>query len=616
MKKSLLLFLVTGFILSQNPIERERSLFYRNVELYKKSDYAGAEKNFQIVVERLPNSIFFTSNYLMLIKSKYKLGRYEEVYHLGQNFLVRFPESRYRSEVMNTIGNCYYRQNSFEEAARYWAAAVDHAPDMEQINQIRPKLEGILKYKLLKNKEESIFNEFSDSDAGVLLAIISAENLIESGEYNNAEEILAETLNTHRNSRLRDEATQLKARIERERSGILRFALLLPLSGEFADIGNEIKDGIERGIQLYNLDHAMKIELISKDYKNDLYLAVKELRTLAHDKSVLAVIGPLDNTSAITCAAIADYEKIPVLSPTATHNQLTQIGNYFFQLNIPLDIQAESLARYALDSLKLKRFAALAPIDNEGHFSTLVEKFTDIVQQAGAEMVATEWYYPEESDYSIQLMKIKRLGLKLEFCDSLQQENPLFTQEELDSLYALEQKNDKEYMRENNIKIDSVDIPVTSIDGLFVPIYKEDLQTIVSHIAQKNIQTYLLGNGDWDDLEVLKKIRSNISGLSFIKDGYLDENSQSFKNFRNDYRIAMKKSPTIYNIIGYDVINYLLKVVGNFSEGLTRSKYFEQLHQTRNYDGIYRDIRMNSEGENTDAKLVKYQYGQMILISK
>ena len=69
MKKSLLLFLVTGFILSQNPIERERSLFYRNVELYKKSDYAGAEKNFQIVVERLPNSIFFTSNYLMLIKS-------------------------------------------------------------------------------------------------------------------------------------------------------------------------------------------------------------------------------------------------------------------------------------------------------------------------------------------------------------------------------------------------------------------------------------------------------------------------------------------------------------------------------------------------------------------
>ena len=178
------------------------------------------------------------------------------------------------------------------------------------------------------------------------------------------------------------------------------------------------------------------------------------------------------------------------------------------------------------------------------------------------------------------------------------------------------QKKDRQYMAENNIKLDSTDLPVTSIDGFFVPIYQEDLQTIVSHIAQKNIQTYLLGNSDWDDLEGLKKMRRYINGLSYVKDGYLDESNILFKNFRNEFRLAMQKTPTTYNIIGYDIINYMISVVGNNSEDMTRSKFFERLHQIRLYDGIYRDIKMNSDGSNTDVKLVKYQYGQIILINR
>jgi ABC-type branched-subunit amino acid transport system substrate-binding protein len=616
MKKSMIILPLFCILIAQDPIERERNLFYRNVELYKGSDYINAEKNFQIIVERLPNSVLFTSNYLMLIKTKYKLVQFVDVNRLGQNFLSRFPESKYRSEIMNTLGNTYYRQKDYKKAAYYWTSAIEHTSDMQQINRVRPKLEGILNYKLSSNEENTLIREFSGSDANVLLTIIAAEQKIEQGELSSAREMLTETVKSHPKSRFNDEAENLKVKLIEDHSGKICFALLLPLSGEYADIGNEIREGVERGIQEYNAKNTIEIELIMRDYKHDLYKAVTELRSLARDKRIIAVLGPIDNLSSITCAAIADYEKLPVISPTATRQNITQIGDYFFQLNIPLDIQTEVLARYALDSLNLKRFATLAPIDNEGHYSTLVEKFTEVVERSGAEIVANEWYYPEERDYSKQLMRIKRIGLKCEYTDSLTHADSSLTLEELDSLYALKIKIDRTYMAENNIKLDSADIPLTSIDGLFVPIYREDLQTIVSHIAQKNIQTHLLGNSDWDDPEQLKIMRKLIDGLLYVKDGYLDETSPSFRKFRNDFRVDMKKTPTLYHIIGYDAINYLLSALGNFSQDLTRSMYFERLQKTRDYDGIYRDIKMNFESSNTAIKLVKYQYGQVVLINK
>jgi ABC-type branched-subunit amino acid transport system substrate-binding protein len=614
-KKSIVVFFLFNMIFSQDPLERERNLFYRNVDLYKKSDYTKAEQNFQIIVDRLPNSIFFTSNYLMLTKTKYKLGYYAESSELAQNFINRFPHSKYRCEIINTLGNCYYQQNKYEKAACLWTSAIESALNWKQIEQVRPKLEGILKFKLSAREAKSLRQEFSGSDGNVLLTIIAAEQYIELGEFSIAKELLSETIATHQNSRFISEAENLKIKLEKDQSGKNHFALLLPLSGVYSDIGNEIKEGVELGIQEYNLKSTTKIDLVVMDYKHDLFTAVTKLRYLARDKSLLAVLGPIDNLSAISCAAIADYEKLPVISPTATRDQLTQIGDYFIQLSIPLDIQAEAIARYALDSLKLMRFATLAPIDNEGHYSTLVDKFSEIVEGYGAKIVASEWYYPEEQDYSKQLMRIKRSGLKCAFIDSVSQTDSLITADHLDSLYRLKIKNDQEYMAENNIKLDSADIPLTSIDGLFVPIYNEDLQTLVSHIAQKNIQTYLLGNSDWDDPEQLKKLRRFLGGLIYVKDGYLDENSSSYRKFRNDFRTALKKTPTTYHLIGYDAIGYLLKILGNISQDMTRSKYFERLQEIRLYDGIYRDIRLNSDGANTAVKLLKYQYGQVVLLN-
>jgi branched-chain amino acid transport system substrate-binding protein len=599
----------------QGPMERERNLFYRNVELYKKGDYGAAAQNFQIIVDRLPNSRFLTSNYLMLTKTEYKLGNYSESFDLAQNFLKQFPNSRYRSEILNTMGNCYYQQHQYKNAAFYWTNAVEEAYSAQQMQRVRKKIRDILGYKLSEKEIESLLDTFPSSDGKMMLHIAIARQHIQSGDYSTANGLLSQALAASPQSRFANEAQTLKKQLESDQADKIRFALLLPLSGMYGDIGREIKEGVEMGIQEYNAHNNIIIELVIRDYRHDLFSAVRELRSLASDQTVVAVLGPLDNLSAIVCATIADYEKLPVMSPTATRNNLTQIGDYFFQLNIPLDIQAETLAQYAVDSLKLNRFATLAPIDNEGHYTLLVEKFSEAVERNGGKIVTSEWYYPEEQDYSKQLMRIKRMGLKYAFMDSVSMDDSLLTLDQIDSLYALKIKSDRAYLIENSIQLDSADIPLTSIDGLFVPIYNEDLQAIVSHIAQKNIQTNLLGNSDWDDPEQLKKVRRFIDGLVYVKDGYTDDNSLAYRDFRNNFRIRMKKTPTTYHLIGYDTMRYMLEVLGNFSQPITRSIYFERLHKQRYYDGLYRDIELNNDGSNSQIKLLKYQYGKVYLIN-
>ena len=69
-------------------------------------------------------------------------------------------------------------------------------------------------------------------------------------------------------------------------------------------------------------------------------------------------------------------------------------------------------------------------------------------------------------------MKIKREGLKLSFTDSLSLKMPDITQEKLDSLYDDFLALEEEKMKETKTNIDSADIPVMSIEGVFIPIFK------------------------------------------------------------------------------------------------------------------------------------------------
>jgi len=76
---------------AQNAIQREREILNKNIEFYRTGKYEKAEQNFSLMVLRLPNSMFITTNHLMLIKSQYKSKKYPDAINSAKEFLKSHP---------------------------------------------------------------------------------------------------------------------------------------------------------------------------------------------------------------------------------------------------------------------------------------------------------------------------------------------------------------------------------------------------------------------------------------------------------------------------------------------------------------------------------------------
>jgi len=597
---------------AQNVSTREKSIFEKNLELYREGDYKQAEQNFALVVSKLPESVYITSNYLMLIKSQYKLGDYVSAIDQAKIFLSRFSSSDYRDDVLYTMGNAYYKLNRYQSATKLWISALAESNDPRLAGKIEVLVAGTVRDMLNNEDIKKLKTEIGTyADGLMLLDIAWAEKLYAEGSITKGNLILNSALTELPANEYSEQARQLLNSGGLQNSQDEKFALLLPLSGYNAEIGQAILEGAQMALMEFNKQFNLNLKIISRDYGQEIKNAILGYQELAGFDNILAVIGPIENDISAACAAVSKYEQLPLLSPTATANNLTDFSDYFFQLNAPINTTAEIIADYALDSLRLKRYATFAPIDD--HFIKMVDKFKSTVETAGAEVVAEEWYYPGDQDFYKQFMNLKRRGLKLTFSDSIRQSLPQASPVVIDSLYMAYQKHEMEnHENKKPAKVDSADIPVTSIDAVFIPIFKEDLQFIAPQIAYSNIQAQFLGNNDWYDSEGLKKNKNYINNIIFSASGYLNEESWDFRRFRNEFRTTFKKTPSIYAVLGYDVFRYLIQAYRPQQPGMTRQQFLVNLNNLKKYNGIYRSFDINKMRFNQYHQLLKYSFGQII----
>jgi ABC-type branched-subunit amino acid transport system substrate-binding protein len=610
MKRHLIILILVTALSAQDIQQREYSILEKNLELYKTGKYEKAEQNFSLIITRLPNSVFITTNYLLWAKCKYKLQDYKGALKMCGDFLTLFPDSEYRDDILLLQGNTYYRLNRYKPAVQSWFRAIENSSTDLLVQKAGYQVTKTLRYKFNSPEFRQFNSEVESSNARLLFEIARAENEMQKGNKNEADNLIQNALAEFPGTKFTRRAESLL--IDGEISPAdMSLALLLPLSGANEKIGNEIKEGFEFALQEYNLQKNSGIKVISLDYGEETVTALRHYQRLSKNNNVLAVLGPIENDISAACAAVSDYESLPIVSPTATDPDLTLLTDKFFQLNSSVTLRAEILARYATDSLKLKRFATFAPLDN--HFIKMVAKFAEAVQAAGGEIIGQEWYYPGDQDVNKQFMNLKRIGLRMAFADSLLKISPELRTEQVDSLYKKYVESQVQKNRENYVKIDSADIAVKSIDGVFIPIFKEDLKFIAPQIAYSNIQARYFGNGDWYEPEELKKNKNYLNGLIFIADGYLNEENWDYKKFKNDYRMLLKKTATMYNIIGYDCGRFMLRALRDVKDAaMSRSEYLQNLRSHEQFNGLYRNINLNDDQCNLNLRLLKYIYGQII----
>jgi len=139
--------------------------------------------------------------------------------------------------------------------------------------------------------------------------------------------------------------------------GPVKIGFLGGMSGRVADLGIEGRDGARLAVDEVNARGGVNgrpIELLVQDDEHDKAVARRRLTEL-HDAGVQFVVGPMTSAMATVAAPLADARRVPLVSPTATTDELSGLDDMFFRVvpDAPTGArqQAAYLLRHGLRSL-------------------------------------------------------------------------------------------------------------------------------------------------------------------------------------------------------------------------------------------------------------------------
>jgi len=182
--------------------------------------------------------------------------------------------------------------------------------------------------------------------------------------------------------------------------GFYDIAVIAPLNGRYARFGESLAQGAVLAVEEANAGAPMPLRIRVFDSWSDPLTAARQAGR-AVQLGVGAMFGDLLTPATIAVAGAAEAGMVPLVSPAATRADVGTIGNHVFQTIVPREIQAEALARAAVDRLGLMRLAVLYPEHADGQ--SLATRFARTASRLGAELVAMTPYPAGQTNFALEL---------------------------------------------------------------------------------------------------------------------------------------------------------------------------------------------------------------------
>jgi branched-chain amino acid transport system substrate-binding protein len=257
------------------------------------------------------------------------------------------------------------------------------------------------------------------------------------------------------------------------------------------------------------------VKVITTDDRSLSDEAKTAVERLINQDKVVALLGEIASSRSIAGAPVAQDAQVPMLSPGSTNPKVTEVGDYIFRACFIDPFQGEALARFAMDSLKHKRFAFLYPI-NSDYGVGLRNFIADTVKAKGGEIVA-DLSYTEKSDVDFrgQLTRIK----------------------------------------------------AARPDAIFVTGYYTEAGLIAQQARDLGITVPLIGGDGWDSDQTVQIGKQAIEGSYFSNHYSADEDRPEVKKFVESYKASFKnpdgtpKVPDAMAVLGYDAMKLMADAI-------------------------------------------------------
>lgn len=184
-----------------------------------------------------------------------------------------------------------------------------------------------------------------------------------------------------------------------------------PVSGPQAHYGRDNENGARMAVDELNAQGVqiggkkIKFELVAEDDAADPKQGTAAAQKLC-DAKVNGVVGHLNSGTTIPAAKVYNQCGLPMISPSATNPELTQLGyKNVFRLLANDDHLGAGLANYAADTLKLKKVAIID--DRTAYGKGVAEVFAKVAKERGLEVVSQQYTNDKAVDFNAILTAIK-----------------------------------------------------------------------------------------------------------------------------------------------------------------------------------------------------------------
>jgi branched-chain amino acid transport system substrate-binding protein len=191
-------------------------------------------------------------------------------------------------------------------------------------------------------------------------------------------------------------------------------------TGKEAAFGLAARKGVILAVEELNAAGGVlgrPVELITADNQSKPGESATIAKKFAARDKVVAVLGGNPSTNSLEAAPVLQGAKIPMIAISSTNPRVTQVGDYIFRACFIDPFQGAVLAKFAHDTLKVRKVAILTSVSNAysvGISKVFRERFTAL----GGTIVVEQKHNEGDKDFRAQLTAIKATGAEAIFHSS------------------------------------------------------------------------------------------------------------------------------------------------------------------------------------------------------
>ncbi len=336
------------------------------------------------------------------------------------------------------------------------------------------------------------------------------------------------------------------------------------LTGGIATFGISTKNGSELAFEEINKKGGVlgkQVKLLVEDDQSKPEEAGTVVTKLINQSGVAAVLGHVASSHSLAAAPICQSNQIPMISPSSTNPRVTQVGNYIFRVCFIDPFQGAVMAKFAADTLKLKKVAIL--VDVRSDYSVGLQTFfRQQFRQLGGEVVVEQSYSQGDSDFRAQLTAIKAA-------------NP---------------------------------------EAIYLPGYYTEVGTIVHQARELGITVPFLGGDGWDSPKLWEIGGAALNGCYFSNHYSTDDPNPLVQKFVADYKAKYGQTPDALAALAYDAARIL-------GDAITRAgstdgaKVRDEIAETKDFPGVTGSISINADRNAVKpAVILKIENGKFLLV--